>query len=242
MQTRNPSAAPTPRRLSALLRVLVVSTALAGSLSACVPLVLGGIVGGVWLAADRRTSGAQIDDEGLEFRGNNRIGNALQGRGRVNVMSYNRIVLLTGQVATPQDRQLVEDTAKTLPNARTIVNEITIGPVTNGGPRAQDAVTSGRVKSVLVGAKDVKSNAVKVSTEAGVVYLMGIVTQQEGDRAADAASTVGGVVKVVKVFEVVSPEAFSTGTVPASLSAPVQTPTVPAGTTVQPAVRSATTP
>lgn len=227
------SRSTSARRWPALLRTVVISAALAGSLSACVPLVVTGMVGGLLLATDRRSSGAQIDDEAIEMRGSSRISAVLQNRGSVSITSYNRVVLLTGQVYSQADRDLVENTAKTLPNVRYIVNEIDVGYPSSS--TASDALTSTRVKTALVGSRNVRSNAVKVTTENGVVYLMGIVTQQESDQAALVASGVSGVRKVVKVFEIVSDAAMNSplpiSTVPANAT-PV-TPTVP-GTPVTP--------
>lgn len=221
------SRSTSARRWPALLRTVVISAALAGSLSACVPLVVTGMVGGLLLATDRRSSGAQIDDEAIEMRGSSRISAVLQNRGSVSITSYNRVVLLTGQVYSQADRDLVENTAKTLPNVRYIVNEIDVGYPSSS--TASDALTSTRVKTALVGSRNVRSNAVKVTTENGVVYLMGIVTQQESDQAALVASGVSGVRKVVKVFEIVSDAAMNSplpiSTVPANAT-PV-TPTVP---------------
>ena len=180
------SRSAAPRRWPALLRTVVISAALAGSLSACVPLVVTGMVGGLLLATDRRSAGAQIDDEAIEMRGSSRISAVLQNRGSVSITSYNRVVLLTGQVYSQADRDLVENTAKTLPNVRYIVNEIDVGYPSSS--TASDALTSTRVKTALVGSRNVRSNAVKVTTENGVVYLMGTVTQQESDQAALVAS------------------------------------------------------
>ena len=210
------------RRWPALLRTVVISAALAGSLSACVPLVVTGMVSGLLLATDRRSSGAQIDDETIEMRGSSRISSVLQNRGSVSITSYNRVVLLTGQVYSQADRDLVENTAKTLPNVRYIVNEIDVGYPSSS--TAADALTSTRVKTALVGSRNVRSNAVKVTTENGVVYLMGIVTQQESDQAAIVASGVSGVRKVVKVFEIVSVS-------DAAMNSPLPISTVPANAT-----------
>ena len=220
-----PSSAA-PRRWPGLLRTLVLSGVLVSSLSACVPLVVTGVVGGILLATDRRSSGAQLDDETIELRGSSRISAALQNRGSVSITSYNRVVLLTGQVFSQADRDLVESTVKTLPNVRYIVNEVTVGPVYPSG--TVDALTSTRVKTALVGSRNVRSNAVKVTTENGVVYLMGIVTQQESDRAAEVASGVSGVVKVVKVFEIVSDAAMNSP-LPISTVPPNATPVAPSG-------------
>lgn len=214
------------RRWPALLRTLVLSSVLASSLSACVPLVVTGVVGGILLATDRRSSGAQLDDEAIELRGSSRINAALQNRGSVSITSYNRVVLLTGQVFSQAERDMVEAIAKTLPNVRYIVNEVAVAPIYPSG--TVDALTSTRVKTALVGSRNVRSNAVKVTTENGVVYLMGIVTQQESDRAAEVASGVSGVRKVVKVFEIVNDAAINSplpiSTVPANA-----TPVAPSG-------------
>ena len=170
---------------------------------------------------------AQVDDEAIELRGDNRIRTALQDRGRVSVTSYNRIALLTGQVPAQSDRDLVEASMKTVPNIRYIVNEITVGPMVPQS--SNDALITARVKTVLVGSSNVKSTAVKVITEKGVVYLMGIATQQESDRSAAAASGVNGVVKVVKVFEIVGNTAISNHPPPGAV--PTSTPPVSSGHT-----------
>ncbi|MDO4769195.1 MAG: BON domain-containing protein [Brachymonas sp.] len=220
------SSSSTRRRWPALLRTVVLSGVLASSLSACVPLVVTGVVGGILLATDRRSSGAQLDDEAIELRGSSRINAALQNRGSVSITSYNRVVLLTGQVFSQADRDMVEATAKTLPNVRYIVNEIAVGPIYPSG--TVDALTSTRVKTALVGSRNVQSNAVKVTTENGVVYLMGIVTQQESDRAAEVASGVSGVRKVVKVFEIVNDAAINSP-LPAGAVPVNATPVAPGG-------------
>lgn len=236
-ETKQPAREPARRRLPALLRNVVLAGAIAGSLSACVPLIIGGVVGAGLLVTDRRTTGAQMEDEGIELRGSSCIREAIGNRGRVSLTSYNRIVLLTGQVDSSATRQQAEAIARALPNARTIANEITVGPfVVSSG---NDALISSRVKTALVGASNVRSNAVKVTTENGVVYLMGIVTQAESDRAADVASTVEGVVKVVKVFEVISETAFSGNLPPQSAPAGTAAPATPVPA---PASRTATTP
>lgn len=183
------------------LRTTVLAAVLAGSLSACVPLVVGGaIVGGVILAIDRRTSGAQLDDKGIELRGRNRVKKVLAGRtAHVKVTSYNRMALLTGQVATEADRTMVENAVREVPNVRHVVNEITVGPLATSP--TNDALITGRVRTALLGTKNVRSGAVKVTTENAVVYMMGLLNSEESARAAAVASRVVGVAKVVKVFE-----------------------------------------
>lgn len=225
-------SAPAVRPHLGLGRTLVVAGLLAASLSACVPLVVGGAaVGGTLLVLDRRTSGAQLEDEGIESRASSRIRDALDARvgerGRVAATSYNRILLLTGQVPTEADRKLAETTAAGVPNVRRVINEIIINAPATFTQRSTDALTTTRVKTALVTEAQVDANAVKVVTELGTVYLMGIVTQAEADKAADVVRNVSGVFKVVKVFELVSPAAIGAsgsaaatntpaGTVPAS--------------------------
>lgn len=209
----------------------VLLAAMCGStLTACVPLVVGAAAGGTWIALDRRTSGAQLDDEGIEARGVNRIETALQGRGHVAVLSYNRIMLLTGQVAAEADRQLAETTAKGVPNVRSVVNEVTVGPTASLSRRAGDATLSTRVKTALIGTTGLRSNAIKVTSELGTVYLMGIVTAREADMAANAARDVNGVLKVVKVFEIVAEDATNNASMIPAVTGPL-----PAGATSMPA-------
>lgn len=185
-----------------LLRIALLSGVLATTVSACVPLVVGGaVVGGTILAVDRRTSGAQLDDKGIEIRGRSRAKAALTGRtARVKVTSYNRMVLLTGQVPSEEDRMRVENAVRAVPNVRHIVNEIKVGPLASHPVR--DALTTTRVRTALLGSKNVRSGAVKVTTENAVVYLMGLLNADERARAAAVASRVVGVAKVVEVFEV----------------------------------------
>jgi len=156
------------------------------------------------VATDRRTSGAQLEDEGIELRASSRINDNLGDRVHVNVTSYNRRVLLTGEVPSAQDRQLVEQVVSRVDNVQSVVNElVTLGSSTLT-QRSSDALVTSRVKAGFVDAKDLFANAFKVVTERGTVYLMGRVTQREADRGADIARATSGVQKVVKVFEIIS--------------------------------------
>ena len=205
----NPSTMNPLRLRSAGARAvctLLGAAALAASLSACAPLIVGGaMVGGV-MAIDRRTAGTQIEDEGIELRAVNRIREALGDRAHVNVTSYNRQALLTGEVATAQDRQTVEQIVSQVENTRSVVNDLAIMPVTTLSQRSNDTFITGKVRASLVDAKDISANAFKVVTERGIVYLMGRVSQREATRASDIARGVSGVTKVVRVFEIVSEE------------------------------------
>ena len=195
------------------LRALCATLVLGSTLTACAPLLVGGAAGGAMLAVDRRTSGAQLDDEGIELRAKNRMASALQERGHLDPVSYNRILLLTGQVPTEADRQQAEAVARTVPNVRNVVNELTVGPAASLSQRTSDSLTTGRVKSALLGTKSLQSGAIKVVTELSTVYLMGIVTPREADLATSTVRDVNGVLKVVKVFEIVNESALNGGTI-----------------------------
>jgi osmotically-inducible protein OsmY len=189
------------------LSTAVAAVVLGTSLSACVPLVLGGAaVGGAFVATDRRTSGAQLEDEGIELRTNNRIGQALSENAHVNVTSYNRQVLLTGEVPTAADQQKLQELVLKVENVRSVVNEVSVLGASSLAQRSSDTLVTGKVKATLVDAKDVQSNVFKVITERGTVYLMGRVSLREANRATDLARSISGVQKVVRVFDILSEE------------------------------------
>ncbi|RZJ59427.1 MAG: BON domain-containing protein [Acidovorax sp.] len=197
---------PTLRRASRAVCTVLAAAALAAGLAACAPLIVGGaMVGGV-MAIDRRTAGTQIEDEGIELRAAARIRETLGDRAHVNVTSYNRQALLTGEVATAQDRQTVEQIVSQVENTRSVVNDLAVMPTTTLSQRSNDTFITGKVRASLVDAKDISANSFKVVTERGIVYLMGRVSQREATRASDIARGVSGVTKVVRVFEIVSEE------------------------------------
>ncbi|MBT2334177.1 BON domain-containing protein [Variovorax paradoxus] len=185
---------------------LASGTVLVAGLSACVPLVVGGAaaVGMGMVATDRRSSGAQLDDQGIELRAAARVREIANDNMYVSVTSYNRQVLLTGAVGSEADRRRVEDVVQRVDNVRSVVNEVTVGQSSTFQERSNDVFISGKVKASLLDAKDIFANSFKVVTERGVVYLMGIATRRETDRATDIARGVSGVQKVVRVVEVVS--------------------------------------
>jgi len=215
----------TPRTQRTLCTVLAAA-ALAAGLSACAPLIVGGAVVGGVMAIDRRTAGTQIEDEGIELRAANRIRDALGDRAHVNVTSYNRQALLTGEVATPQDRQTVEQIVSQVENVRSVVNDLAVMPSSTLSQRSNDTFITGKVRASLVDAKDISANAFKVVTERNIVYLMGRVSQREATRATEIVRGVGGVSKVVRVFEIVSEEELRRI---APQPAPVTTDAAPAG-------------
>jgi len=193
------------KKNSLLLTTLVAASLLAG-LSACVPLVVGGAAVGAFMVTDRRTSGAQIEDEGIELRGASRVREALGERAHVNVTSYNRQVLLTGEVPTEQAKQQAEQAISRVENVKSVVNELAIMPNSSLQDRSGDVLTTGKVKASLVDAKDLQAAAFKVVTERGTVYLMGRVTQREADRATQMTRTISGVRRVVRIFELLTEE------------------------------------
>lgn len=188
-----------------LIPLILLSAGLITTLSACVPMMLGSAVfGGALVATDRRTSGTQLEDEGIELRGASRIRDNLGERVHVNVNSYNRRVLLSGEVPNEQDKQLVEQVVSRVENVQSVVNELAILGNATLTQRSSDSLVTGRVKAGLVDAKDLYANAFRVVTERGTTYLMGRVTQREADRATEITRTTSGVQKVVKVFEIIS--------------------------------------
>ena len=188
-------------RFTALIAALAAATAL----SACAPLLIGGaVLGGSMVVSDRRTSGAQVEDQGIELKVLNRVREAVGDRGHISVTSYNRLLLITGEAATDADKAAVEQAASRVENVRSIVNELAVMGASSLTSRSKDTILTSKVKASYVDAKDVFSNAVKVVTERGTVFLMGRVTEREATRASDIARGVSGVQKVVKVFEIVT--------------------------------------
>ena len=187
------------------LGALLAAATLVGSLGACVPLVVGGgAVMGTLVAVDRRTAGTQVEDEGIELRAASRIRESLGERVHVNVTSYNRQVLLTGEVPSAADSQKVEQIVLAVDNVRSVVNDLGVMTESSLSQRSKDTFITGKVRASLVDAKDLTANAFKVLTERNVVYLMGRVTPREAKRSAEVARGVDGVRKVVRVFEVIS--------------------------------------
>ncbi len=177
------------------------------ALSACAPIMVGGAVTGALVAVDRRTSGAQLDDQGIELRAANRLREQIpEGRARVSVTSYNRRALLTGEAASEAIKAQAGQIVSQVDNVTEIINEIGVASSPTLKERATDTLITGRVKASLVDAKDLSANAFKVVTERGTVYLMGRVTQREADRATEIARYTSGVQRVVRSFEILTEE------------------------------------
>ena len=189
-----------------LQKILLATVAGASLLSGCAPLVVGGAVMGGMVAVDRRTSGTQLEDENIELKVAHAINKEMGERVHLNVTSYNRRALLTGEVRSEADRARATLLAQSQENVKDVVNDLLVGAPSSLTQRTKDTVITGQIKAAFLDAKDLQSNAVKVVTERGVVYLMGRVTTREAQRATDIARGIGGVAKVVRVFEDISEE------------------------------------
>lgn len=201
---------------------------LAGALAGCAPLIVGGAVGTALMVSDRRSSGAQIDDEAIELRAASRLRESIGDRAHININSYNRQVLLTGEAPTDAMRQQAEQVVRNVENVRSVVNEITVTPASSLSQRSNDVLITGKVRASFVDANDLQASAFKVVTERGVVYLMGRVLPREADRATSIARQISGVQKVVRLFEVVTPQELQAGSAPAARPATVAPAAAPA--------------
>ena len=185
--------------------LLAIALATTGTLSGCIfPVVVGAVGAGAYSATDRRSLGAQTDDKVIASRVDSRLSDALSDRSHYNVNVFNRKVLLTGEVPDQASKDKAVQIAKAVDNVASVVSDLEIGGMTPSTARNNDAYLTTKVKAELVSRKDIFANAYKVVTEKSIVYLMGRVTREEGDRAAEVASGVSGVQKVVKVFDYLS--------------------------------------
>jgi len=191
-------------RWAAVALLLVSAAALQACLDA---LLIGGVTTGVVLAADRRQTEVMFADQRIEFVAGSRVGEALKSHGHVNFTSYNYTVLLTGEVPAAQAKAEVEKIVSEVPQVKTVVNELQIAGASSAASRSNDAYITSKVKGNFLGNGKFRPTDIKVVTEAGVVYLLGLVTREEADAATDVARGTGGVQKVVRVFEYVVPPA-----------------------------------
>jgi len=187
-----------------LQKFLLTAVVGASLLSGCAPLMVGGVVMTGLVAVDRRTAGTQLEDESIELKVSSAVSKELGERVHLNVTSYNRRVLMTGEIRNEADRSRATLLAQSQENVREVVNDLAIGPASSVSQRSKDIVTVGQVKAAFVDAKDLQASAIKVVAERGIVYLMGRVTAREAQRATDITRGIGGVVKVVRVFEEIS--------------------------------------
>jgi osmotically-inducible protein OsmY len=183
---------------------LTLSLLVVALLSGCAAAVLGtGIAVGAIVATDRRTSGTQLEDETIELKGFNAIKGSLGDRAHISITSYDRRVLLTGEASSNNDKVLIEKTVSKIENVHSIVNDIAIMPNSDFARRSEDAIITAKVKTSLFDGSGMHANAIKVVTERGVVYLLGKLTSSELEKATRVAREVSGVVKVVRVAEVI---------------------------------------
>ena len=187
------------------LTLLVVQT------SACAPMLIGSAAVASKVAIDRRTAGIQLEDEGIELRTTSGLRAQLPRNTNVRISSYNRLVLITGEVNNESERLQVERFVKSQDNVKTVVNDLIISPESSLTQRAQDTLITTKIRALLIQAKDIHSSAVNIVTERGVVYLMGRLTPREANRVAELirTSNIAGLQKVVKVFETISEEDLS---------------------------------
>ncbi|MEY2872711.1 MAG: hypothetical protein RLZZ373_82 [Pseudomonadota bacterium] len=194
-------------RLSTALAALIATTALCVSLTGCAPLLVGGAaMGGAMVVTDRRSSGVQLEDETIELKAGQRVRATAGDRSHVNVTSYQRQVLLTGEVYNEADKASIEQAITKIDGVKSVVNDLAVMWPTSTSDRSRDLLLVGKIKATFVDTAGLSTNAFTVVAERGVVYLMGRVTEEEATRAIGLARAVPGVVKVVRLVEVITPE------------------------------------
>ncbi len=181
------------------LPALALSSILA--LQGCGAVIIGAGVGAAMVADDRRSSGTQLEDQVIERKIATSVSEAYEDEVRVSAISYNRVVLLVGQVPSEAVKDDIGSMALETPNVRTVQNEISIAGASSFVSRSSDALITSKVKSRLLNNEEVQTNHVKVVTNNDTVYLMGLVTRAEAAAATDTTATTSGVQRVVKVFE-----------------------------------------
>ena len=194
------------RRLRQLALIPLLAALGGGLLSACAPLMVGGMVGTAMVATDRRTSGTQVEDQGIELKAGKRLADKLGDRVHISVNSYNRQVLLTGETRNEEDKAEAERIVAEVENVGRVVNEVQVGFISSLSSRSNYVLVAGKIKASLVDARDLISNAFYVVVERGEVFMLGRVTEREANRATEIARGVSGVKKVVRLFEIISEE------------------------------------
>ena len=187
------------------LRSFLLLLPVLASLQGCVEMAAVGAGAAALGYEDRRTTGTMVEDEGIELRATNRVSERFGDRVHVNITSFNRSVLITGEVPNANTRSEIEKIVQGVPSVRSITNELQVAGGTSLSSRATDSTITGKVKARFVDSGKFSALHVKVVTEAAVVYLLGIVTEGEANEAVEIARTTGGVRKVVKVFEYCKP-------------------------------------
>ncbi|NDF03586.1 MAG: BON domain-containing protein [Betaproteobacteria bacterium] len=190
------------------IALLALAGMICSSLTACFPIAATGMVVGALSITDRRTTGAQLEDQQIELKAFGRLRDRFKGDSAVtaSVTSFNRTALVTGYVPDQATKVEVDQIIKKIENVRVVVNELIVGVPASLTIYGKDVVLTTRVKTALIDTRDVNANVIKVVTESGAVYLMGLVTNREADRASDVASRVPGVSRVVRAFEIITEE------------------------------------
>ncbi|HXA47797.1 MAG TPA: BON domain-containing protein [Burkholderiaceae bacterium] len=186
------------------LAAIALTGTLAISLQGCVAVIAGGAVVGGFAATDRRTLGAQTEDKEIALKANARLSSLIGDDGHVDVTSYNRKVLLTGEVKDENMKQSAEQEVKQITGVQGVMNELDIAGKSSFGSRSNDVYITSKISASFIDARELNANSIKIVTERGTVYLLGRVTQTEGKIAAERASSVGGVTRVVKMFEYIT--------------------------------------
>jgi len=188
-----------------LIAALLIGASVLPALQGCFPVVAAGVGTGVSAAVDRRSLGTQTEDESIEWKASSRVGDKLKDRGHFNFTSYNRKVLLTGEVVSEDVRMEAERVVSSIPNVQGVYNELTVGPSSSLTNRSNDAFITSKVKGRSVDSGKFNALHLKVVTEAGTVFLLGLLTQAEADAAIHVARTTAGVKKVVPLIEIIAP-------------------------------------
>jgi len=194
------------KQLQRMSLAAAAAASLVVTLSACAPLVIGGAAVTALIATDRRTSGAQLEDETIELKASGRVREALGDRVHVVVTSFNRQVLLTGEVPDQVTRETVEQIVRKVDNVSGVINELGIEIISSLSQRSNDLLIATKVRATLIDASDVSAGAFKVQTERGTVYMMGRVTAREAERATNLVRSISGVQRVVRAFDIVTEE------------------------------------
>ncbi|MBK1680790.1 BON domain-containing protein [Rhodocyclus tenuis] len=187
-----------------LLIGLLLGGALLPNLQGCFPIVAAGVGTGVLATLDRRTFGAQTEDETIEWKASSRVSEKIGDKAHVNFTSYNRKVLLSGEAASPEIRAEIERIVSAVPNVAGVYNELAIAAASAFTARSNDAFITSKVKARFVDIHQFNANHVKVVSEAGTVFLLGLLTQREADSAVEITRTTAGVMKVVNLMEIIS--------------------------------------
>ena len=196
----------TMKKLQRLILAVATAASLATPLSGCAPLLLGGAAMTAIVATDRRTAGALVEDQTIERRASDRIQDALGDRVHVVVTSFNRQVLLTGEVPDQVTRETIEQIVRKVENVSGVINELGIQVISSLSQRSNDLLISTKVRATLIEASELSAGAFKVQTERGTVHLMGRVTAREAERATTLVRSISGVQRVVRAFEIITEE------------------------------------